>query len=63
MLIPSFKHIKPDKRAATLVNLIRVATNSKNPYIAIDLIKEAIKKYDKVMKDEGTDNANRPLQS
>lgn len=57
----SFKHIKPENRAASLVGLIRAFTSLSDPIIAIDMIKETIQNYEEEQKNEGISDENRQV--
>lgn len=61
MVTPSFKFIEPEKRPALVVGLIREMTNIKDPIVAIDLIRETIRKYDEEAEEEVKNNADRPV--
>lgn len=57
----SFKHIKPENRASSLVGLIRAFTSLSDPIIAIDMIKETIQNYEEEQKNEGISDENRQV--
>lgn len=44
-----------------MVGLIREMTNIKDPIVAIDLIRETIRKYDEEAEEEVKNNADRPV--